>query len=72
MAKSTFFNKKIISIVLMLIGVILAGWGYEESVTVSAQVHSSVTGMHLDKVIALYSAGLISFVAGVLIYLKRG
>ena len=71
MAKSALSNKKVISIVLMLIGVGLAGWGYEESVAVSAQVHSAVTGMHLDKVIALYSVGLISFVTGLLIYLKR-
>ncbi|WP_415396173.1 DUF3185 family protein [Sulfurimonas sp. CS5] len=69
MAKGLGTITKIIGLVLAVIGVGFAVWGYQLSSSVGSQVTQAVTGADTDKVMTYYIFGAVSFVVG--IYLLR-
>lgn len=62
---------KIISIILIVLGIGLAIWGYQLSGSVGSQITQAVTGSDTDKVMTFYIAGAISFVVGIYLFAKN-
>ncbi|MGD8925501.1 MAG: DUF3185 family protein [Thioalkalispiraceae bacterium] len=71
MAKNTASTIKILGIALVVIGVGLAFWGYQQSGGVGSQLSETITGSPTDKVMTLYIAGAASFVVGVFLFMKK-
>jgi hypothetical protein len=61
---------KILGIVLLVLGVGLAIWGYQLSGSVESQVTQAVTGSDTDKVMTLYIMGAVSFFVGIFLFIK--
>ena len=68
MAKSSTKN---ISIVLMVIGVGLAFWGFNLSGGFGSQVTQVFTGSPTDKVMMFYIGGAASFAVGLFLFIKN-
>ncbi|MDA3946168.1 MAG: DUF3185 family protein [Helicobacteraceae bacterium] len=62
---------KIISIVLMVIGVGLVFWGYQLSGSVGSQLTQAVTGSDTDKVMVFYISGAVNFFVGIYLFNKK-
>jgi hypothetical protein len=62
---------KIIGIVLVVLGIGLAIWGYQLSGSVGSQITRAVTGSDTDKVVTLYITGAVSFVVGIYLLTKK-
>ncbi len=60
-----------IGIVLVVIGVGLAFWGYDMSDSLGSQLNETVTGSPTDKVMWLYIGGAACFVLGLVLLLKK-
>lgn len=71
MAKRTNSSMQIISIVLMVIGIGLAFWGYQMSGSVGSQISQTITGSHSDKVMMLFIGGAASFIVGLYLFVKK-
>ncbi len=71
MATGSGTTTKIIGLVLLVIGIGLAIWGYQLSGSVGSQVTQAVTGSDTDKVMTYYIAGAVSFVVGIYLFAKR-
>jgi hypothetical protein len=63
--------KKILGIVLVIIGVGLAYWAYQMSGSVGSQLAKAVTGSQTDKVMAFYIAAAASAAVGVFLLVKK-
>lgn len=63
-------NIKIIGIVLVVLGIGLAIWGYQLSGSVGSQVTQAVTGSDTDKVMTFYITGAVSFFVGIFLFNK--
>jgi len=70
MAMGSGSTIKIIAIILMVIGVGLALWGYQLSGSVGSQITQAVTGSDTDKVMTFYITGAVSFVVGIYLFAK--
>lgn len=64
-------NNKILGIALLIVGVGLAYWGYQQSGSIGSQLAETMTGSPTDKVMMLYIGGAVSFVVGLLLVLKK-
>ena len=62
---------KIIAIALVVVGLGLACWGYQEAGGFGSQVSKAVTGSATNKVMTLYIAGAVSFVVGLYLLMKN-
>ena len=62
---------KIIGIVLVVLGLGLAVWGYQLSGSVGSQITRVVTGSDTDKVMTFYIAGAVSIVVGIYLLIKK-
>lgn len=62
---------KIIGIVLVVAGLGLAFWGYQQSGSFGSQISHAVTGSATDKVMTFYIGGAISLVVGLYLLFKR-
>ena len=71
MANGSVTTIKMIGIVLAVLGIGLAIWGYQLSGSVGSQVTQAVTGSDTDKVMTYYIAGAVSFVVGIYLFAKR-
>ena len=71
MAMGSGTTMKIIGIVLVVLGIGLAIWGYQLSGSVGSQITQAVTGSDTDKVMTFYIAGAVSFVVGIYLFLKK-
>jgi phosphate/sulfate permease len=71
MANSSIPAMKIIGIVLVVIGLGLAFWGYRLSGGVGSQITQAVTGSPTDKIMASYIGGAVSFVVGLYLLIKK-
>lgn len=71
MAKNSSATMKIIAIVLVVLGIGLAIWGYQLSGSVGSQVTQAVTGTDTDKVMTFYITGAISFFVGMYLFKKN-
>jgi hypothetical protein len=64
-------NQKIVGIVLAVVGVGLAFWGYRLSGGFGSQVNQAFTGSPTDKVMIFYIGGAASLAVGLLLLLKK-
>jgi hypothetical protein len=71
MSKGSLSAKKLIGIVLIIVGAGLAIWGYQESGSIESQLSRTFSGSDTDRVMTLYIAGAASFVVGLLLLLKK-
>lgn len=62
---------KLISIVLLVVGVGLAVWGYQISGSFGSQVNNAINGSPSDKVMMLYIGGAVSFVIGLYLLARK-
>lgn len=62
---------KILGIVLMVVGVGLAIWGYQLSGSVESKLTQVFTGSDTDKVMALYIAGAVSLIVGLYLFARN-
>lgn len=58
-------NAKTLGIILLVVGVVLLGWGYNVSQSVSSQFSSVFSGSPSDKALILYIAGGICAALGI-------
>lgn len=75
MAMGSGTTMKIIAIVLVVLGIGLAIWGYQLSGSVGSQITQAVTGSDTDtdtdKVMTFYITGAVSFVVGIYLLIKN-
>lgn len=71
MEKGLGATTKIIGLVLVVIGVGFAVWGYQLSGSVGSQVTQAVTGADTDKVMTYYIFGAVSFIVGMYLFRKN-
>ena len=71
MAMGSGSTMKIVGIVLVVLGIGLAIWGYQLSGSVGSQVTRAVTGSDTDKVMTFYIAGAVSFIVGIYLFVKK-
>ncbi|MCP4187971.1 MAG: DUF3185 family protein [Gammaproteobacteria bacterium] len=71
MAKKSLDSQKIISIVLLVVGIGLAIWGYQQSGSLGSQLSQAVNGSPGDSVMMFYIGGAVSFVVGLYLLLKK-
>ncbi len=64
MAVGSGTTTKIIGLVLVVLGISLAIWGYQLSGSVGSQITQAVTGSDSDRVMTFYIAGAVSLVVG--------
>ena len=62
---------KIIGIVLVVLGIGLAIWGYQLSGSVGSKITQAVTGSDTDKVMTFYITGAVSIVVGIYLFIKK-
>lgn len=71
MAKRSTSTTKIISIVLVVAGIGLLYWAYQQSGSYNAQLTQAFTGAYTDKVMTLYIAGAASFFVGLYLFFRK-
>ena len=71
MAKIAGMDSKIVSIVLMVVGVGLIIWGYQMSGAVTSQFSKALTGLASDGVMIRYILGGVSLVVGAYLFKKN-
>ena len=71
MANGSISTTKIIGIVVALIGIGLAYWGYRLSGNVGSQITHAVTGSHSKEIMTFYISGAVCFVVGLFLFFKR-
>lgn len=64
-------NMKVISIVLMVVGIALIVWGFQMSDSLGNQVAQSLTGSSTDEVMFRYIAGAASLAVGAYMFFKK-
>lgn len=62
---------KIISIILLVVGIGFALWGYQLSGSVGSQITQAVTGSDSDRVMTYYIIGAVSFFVGMYLFKKN-
>ena len=63
--------KKIIGLILVVVGIGLAYWGYRLSGSVGSQLTQAFTGSPTDKVMAFYIGGAASLVVGLFLLVTK-
>ncbi len=71
MGKGLGTTMKIVGLVLIIIGIGIAVWGYQLSGSVGSQVTQAITGADTDKVMTYYILGAVSFVVGIFLFRKN-
>lgn len=64
-------TSKIIGLVLVVVGIGFAVWGFQLSGSIGSQVTQAVTGSDTDKVMTYYIFGAVSFVIGIYLFGKN-
>jgi len=62
---------KIFGLILVVVGIGFAIWGFQLSGSISSQVTQAVTGSDTDKVMSYYIFGAVSFVVGMYLFIKN-
>ena len=62
---------KIAAIVLVVLGIGLAFWGYRLSGGFGAQLSQAVTGSPTDRIMAFYIGGAVSLAVGLYLLFKK-
>lgn len=71
MARASRGKKKIIGLILAVLGIGLAIWGYQLSASFGSQITYVITGSDTDRVMTLYILGAISFFVGIYLFKKN-
>lgn len=71
MAIASGATMKIIGIVLIVLGIGIAIWGYQLSGSIGSQITQAVTGSDTDKVMTFYITGAVGFVVGPYLFIKN-
>lgn len=71
MANGSISNSTILGLILIVIGVGLAIWGYQMSQSIGSQITVALTGTERDQVMMFYIGGAASFVVGFYLTIKR-
>lgn len=71
MAKSSGSTMKIVGLVLVVLGIGLAVWGYQLSGSVGSQITQAVTGSYTNRVMTFYIGGAASFVVGLYLFITK-
>jgi len=58
-------KKQQLGIILLIVGIVLIGWGYSISDSISGQLSSAFSGSPGDKAVALYIVGGICATFGI-------
>jgi len=64
-------TNKIIGLILLVVGIGLAYWGYRLSGSVGSQLSQAFSGAPTDKVMTFYIGGAASLVVGLFLLLKK-
>ena len=64
-------TKKLISLILVIIGVAVLIWAYQLSQSISSQLTQTFTGAASDKVMYMYIGGAVSLAAGLFLSFKK-
>jgi phosphate/sulfate permease len=70
MANGSSSAMKIIGIVLVVVGIGLAFWGYRLSGSIGSQLTHALTGADTDQVMRFYIGGAASFVVGLFLLFR--
>jgi len=62
---------KIVAIVLVVLGIGLAFWGYRLSGGFGAQLSQAVTGSPTDRIMAFYIGGAVSLAVGLFLLFRK-
>jgi uncharacterized membrane protein YidH (DUF202 family) len=62
---------KVIGLVLVIVGIGLLYWGYNESQSISSQVSEAFSGSPQDKVMYKYIGGAVALVVGIYLAVKK-
>ena len=62
---------RIISIILIVLGIGLAVWGYQLSGSVGSEITQALTGADTDRVMTYYITGAVSFFVGIYLFSKN-
>lgn len=62
---------KIFGLILVVVGIGFAIWGFQLSGSIGSQVTQAVTGADSDKVMSYYIFGAVSFVVGMYLFIKN-
>ena len=62
---------KIIGLVLAVVGIGFAVWGFQLSGSLGSQITQAVTGSDTDKVMTYYIFGAASFIVGIYLFSKK-
>ena len=71
MATSSTSITKIAGIALVIIGLGLVYWGYQNSGAIGSQISETFTGSPTDKVMSLYISGAASLVVGLYLSFRK-
>ena len=71
MANGTNSLLNLVGLVLLVLGIGLAYWGFQLSDSIQSELTEVVTVAETDKVMQFYIGGAISVVAGLFLTLKR-
>ncbi len=64
-------QKKIGGIVLIVVGLGLAYWGYQESASLSSSLNQAFSGSPSDSVMIKYIGGAASLAAGAFLFIRK-
>lgn len=71
MAKKSKSSMKLISLVLLVVGIGLGLWGYQMSGLLGSQLNNAFNGSPTDKVMMLYIGGAVSFIVGLYLSIRK-
>lgn len=64
-------QSKIIGVILVVVGLGLAYWGYEESGSLGSSLNQAISGSPSDNVMFKYIGGAASLAAGVFLLMRK-
>lgn len=71
MAKKSKPNKKVLGIILLVVGAGLAFWGFQMSGSIGSKITRAISGSDTNRVMFAYIGGAASFAAGLFLLVKK-
>lgn len=64
-------SRKLLGMILLVLGGGLAIWAYQLSGSVGSQLTKAISGSHTDKVMMMYIGGAVSAIAGLFLLNRK-
>lgn len=64
-------SNKTIALILIVVGIGLAFWGYQMSGSIGSSLSRAFSGSDTNKVMACYIGGAVSIVVGIYLFIKK-